>query len=406
MNAFVRRRLLWLAPLILLGSAVATWAFVIRKPADPDQVWRKAEEDFHAGAYDRAEQAVATLARLREPTSLDWMLRSQIAMKRGRTDEAIDDLAKIPDKEHLAAQARLMAGQLDLRRHRTRPAEEAFLDALELDPKLVQARRELIYLYGVQVRRKALGEQFLKLSETIPLTFDNVFHWCLTRNTVWEPLELTQIMGKFVEADPGDRWSRLTLAEAQRQLGHKNEAEATLKNLPASDPDARAIRVRLALDRGDEAGAEALLTEGPEDNPELARLRGRLALTRRDGKAALKHFRAAYAAEPDNRDTLFGLSSALNMVGDKKEAEEFANRAKNHDVLGTLMQRISVERNRQDPKLLHQLGAAFESINRLHEARAWYNLAISRDPLDKDAQEAIARLNAAIAASNPGKPAA
>ncbi|MHC5539434.1 tetratricopeptide repeat protein, partial [Singulisphaera rosea] len=254
MSAFDRRYLAWLAPLILLGSAVGTWAFVIRKPVDPDQIWRKAEEDFRAGAYDRAEQAVTTLARLRTPTAHDWMLRSQIAMQRGQADEAIVDLAKIPDQDPLGGQARLMAGQLDLRRHRTRPAEQAFFEALKIDPKLVQARRELIYLYGVQVRRKALGEQFLKLSETVPLTFDNVFHWCLTRNTVWEPLELTQIMGKFVDADPGDRWSRLTLAEAQRQLGHKDQAEATLKPLEACDPDARAIRVRLAFDRGDEAG--------------------------------------------------------------------------------------------------------------------------------------------------------
>ena len=39
----------------------------------------------------------------------------------------------------------------------------------------------------------------------------------------------------------------------------------------------------------------------------LARLRGRLALARRDAKAALSHWRIAYAADPDNRETTFGL---------------------------------------------------------------------------------------------------
>jgi len=237
----------------------------------------------------------------------------------------------------------------------------------------------------------------------MPLTFDNVFHWCLTRNTLWEPQELSEMMTRFLQADPDDRWSRLSLAESLRSLGRRGDAEKQLESLPASDPDARAIRVRLALDRGDDQAAESLLSEGPRDHPELARLRGRLAMARGDGAAALRHFRLALAAEPDNRDTVFGLSGALSLLGDQTEAAKYRALARDHDLLGSLMQKASTPTHRNDPALFRQLGAACEAIHRLPEARSWYNLLITQDPLDKEAQQALFRVKTAIAAEKAKK---
>ena len=48
----------------------------------------------------------------------------------------------------LAARARLLAGQAELRRSRVRHAEEWLIAATRLDPRLVQAHRELIYIYA------------------------------------------------------------------------------------------------------------------------------------------------------------------------------------------------------------------------------------------------------------------
>ena len=39
-----------------------------------------------------------------------------------------------------------------------------------------------------------------------------------------------------------------------------------------------------------------------------------------------------------------------------------------------------------------RLGAACEAAGRLGEARAWYRLAIARDPLDEASQRALYRL--------------
>ena len=165
-----------------------------------------------------------------------------------------------------------------------------------------------------------------------------------------------------------------------------------LSVLPESDPDARAVRARIALDRGDDRAVEAILAGGPADHPELARLRGRFALAHRDGPAAVRHFRAAYAAEPDDRDTVFGLGTALALVGDRAAAAPFLRDSKAYDTLGALMTRAANPANHKDPALLRALGAACEAVHRLPEARAWYDLAVQTNPVDEEAQKALYRL--------------
>ena len=67
-------------------------------------------------------------------------------------------------------------------------------------------------------------------------------------------------------ADAGGRWSRLALAEPLRRLDRPGEAEKALAPLPESDPETRAERVLVAMDRGDFARAESPLSGGPDDH--------------------------------------------------------------------------------------------------------------------------------------------
>src|SRR4051812_38535108 len=102
-----RLRMAWLALPAVLLATVAAWVVLARPGQDPDAVWNQGQEELRRGQFSRAEEAVATLSRLRRPTPLDWMLRAQVAMARGRTDEALADLARIPDDDPQAAVARL-----------------------------------------------------------------------------------------------------------------------------------------------------------------------------------------------------------------------------------------------------------------------------------------------------------
>jgi tetratricopeptide (TPR) repeat protein len=354
---------------------------------------RQAEAELEARRFDRAEAAVRRLGRLRRPTAEDWRLRARIATAQDRIEDALDAWAQVPDGHPAAAEARLRSGQIELRRGRARRAEAALLRALELNPGLIQARRELVYIYGMQLRRAALRAQYEAMARRVPLTFGDVFLWCLTRNSIWEAQEQKGFLERFLAADPADDASRRALAATLVQLGRHDDAEAVLAALPGADPEARAIRARSALDRGDVAAADALLAEGPADHPDLARLRGRLALARRQGPEAIRHFRAALAAEPDDRDALSGLGAALRTVGDAAAAEPVLKAARDLDRLGGLVQRVASQANRGDPRLLHDLGAACEAVGRRPEARAWYRLAIAQDPLDRAAQRALFRLD-------------
>jgi tetratricopeptide (TPR) repeat protein len=387
-----RRTVLAIALCAGAAGVAIVWSLVPRAATDPNAVWDQGQAALRAGQIDRAEELVARLTRLRTPTPFDWMLRAQVALARNRIDEAFQNLDQIPASHQLAATAQLVAGQVELRRNRAREAEKHYLAAIRLDPKLIQAHRELIYLYGVQLRRRELNEQFTALSELTPLTFENVWHWCLVRNTVWEPRENSEIMARFLEADPDDRESRISMADLLRQLGRREEAEKTLSVLDPSDPVVRVARVKLALDRGDDQAAEALLADGPADDPGLALLRGRFALAHGEGPAAVRHFRLAYDANPDNRDAVVGLASALTKAGDHKAAAPFLAEARQFDILSSLMQRAALADAKKDPKLLRELGAACEAVHRLPEAKAWFKLAIALDPLDTEAQQALFRL--------------
>jgi tetratricopeptide (TPR) repeat protein len=122
-------------------------------------------------------------------------------------------------------------------------------------------------------------------------------------------------------------------------------------------------------------------------------LRGRLALARGDAKSALGHFRIALADDPLARETLFGLTAALQLAGDPKAAEPYHQAAANLDRLNSLVQRALTRGGRNDRSLMRQFGAACEVVGLKELSRAWYKLAIGADPLDSESQQALYRLS-------------
>ena len=397
-----RGRRTWIAAVIMILAILpGLWYFGFRRSEDPDAIWQAGEADLSAGRIDLAEAAANRLSRLREPTPLDCMLRAQLDIAHGRAEEAVAGLMRVPDEHPMAAQAHLMAGQVELRRHRARFAEQYFRKALQLNPKLVQAHRELIYILGHQLRRTELNTEFLALSQLTELTFDNVFHWCLMRTALWEPSTALKELLLFVETDPEDRWSRLAIADNYRRMGLIDDAATAIAPLPDSDLDALAIRVMLAIDRHQDDKAEQLLASGPAGDPTLAKLRGRLALARRDAPSALRCFQVAYAHAPDDRDALLGLVNALTMIGDDKSAAPLRETAKNFELLNSLVQRAAIPNERENPRLLRDLGAACAAAGRDPEARGWYRLAIARDPLDIESQQALFQIDNRDRSRNP-----
>lgn len=383
----------WYGIGLCLGLA-AVLAFAARgwlRP-DPDRLIARVHADYTAGRFQAARDSLAELGRLRAPTPADRMLRAQVARALG--DDPLLELALIPEGDPRSPTAHLLAGRVEVSRNRLRAAEVHFLATLAGEPKATQARRELAYIYALQHRMHALDEQFRALSGEGQLDARYLLIWGRVRNGIWNPEADMDTLRKVVAADPDDRFSRLALAEGLIRFNQPDEAERMLAPLPSSDPEARVQRFAIATARGDQQAAESLLSESPEsDNPGLLHLRGTLALSRHDLPAAVRYLRDASAADPEDRATQFGLGTALKLSGQEAEAEPYLDAARNQDAVGELMRRAALATGDRDPTLPTRLGLACARANRVDEARAWLNLAVNRNPLDTQAQEALFRLN-------------
>lgn len=390
----------------VLAALSGACAILLQPERDPERLWQSVQVDSRAQRFDRAYAAMRHLLDSRAPTEDDRLMMARLAMATGRTNEALGELSRVSGSHPAAAQARLWEGQLELRRQRARSAESSLLRALAIDPSLVEARGELVYLYGMQRRCDELSAQLAALAEVAPVTLDQMLLWCLIRSAPWHPQEVRQILVAFVQADPDDRASRLALAEAYGALGQHEDVKAVLKHLPAADPDARAILARIAHDRGDAAALESLLALGPDNHPILQFFQGRVALLRRDLAAAVRHFRKATAGDPHDPAKLYILGDALVKAGEPVEGQFYLQAAREHETLLKLLERVSTEAGRQDLNLLKSLGDGYQRVGLIPEARAWYKLALDRDPIDSGVQAALYRLGVASWRPDPPHPRA
>ena len=227
-----RRRLTTLAISLALAFTLLAVGITLRLRTSGNDRGAPADgkEGSPAGRWNEAE---AVLSRLTDPTADDWLLRAVVATSRNEPDAAFRYLARIPKDGPLAAQVALVTSRAELGRFRARPMEDALRLALQLDPKLAEARRSLVFLYGTQGRRHELLEQFAALAAQGPLTFDLVDHWCIAhQEQINEPAKLKPTLERFVENDPEDRMSRLGLARVYRQLGWFDRAQDCLAPCP------------------------------------------------------------------------------------------------------------------------------------------------------------------------------
>ncbi len=382
---------LWTIVLLVVVSSLAGWAVFrgwLEGRQDPQELWEQAQAELSSGKPEQAEETLGRLARRRPSTLADRLLMAQVARQQGRLDRALGALDGHPENEPGAALIERTRGMLEFERDRARASEAALLKAISLDPKLSEARRDLINVYTVQSRRRELSTQFRELSALVSLNFADLYLWSLGRRQDVGPAELAAKLERMLRNDPDDRPTRLALAENLRRLGRLDESEEMLAPMPATDPDARAERARVVLDRGDADVAAHLLAEGPADHGALARLRGQLALARGD-TSALEHFRLALAAEPDDRDSNFGLGLALRQSGQLEAALPYLDSARNLDRLDQVIENARSSSRRDDPKTLMSIGDACLAVRRLAEARAWYRLALSHDPLDGRLQKRL-----------------
>ena len=173
--------------------------------------------------------------------------------------------------------------------------------------------------------------------------------------------------------------------------------EQILAPLPRSDPEAAALLIESRFEHGRIDEAITMLEATSVEHPQIARMRGRVCLLRGDFKGTIRHLKNALTNEPYDRVAVSELGRALLLSGDKAAAESYLARAQSLDALYNLLNRVAKPDRENEASDLRQCGRACESAGLIDEARGWYQLAISRDPLDAEAQQGLHRLRNATA---------
>ena len=249
---------LLIAATAILGIVAVRLA---RSPVDPETLWKTVQDDLQAGRFEQARAGLQSLERLRKPTAEDWLLRSQLAEATGDTAGSLEALQHVPEDHPLGPQAFFLAGLIERKHNRLRIAEAAYRKALALDPGLIKAHKEMIYILGMQFRRREVDAEFKALLRLTPLNHHDLHVWCLTHFIVWGP-DSAQNLESFIQADPEDRYSRLALATLLiSQPDKESEVERVLQPLPDDDPEALALRVELRLNHGRTDEALAMLSK-------------------------------------------------------------------------------------------------------------------------------------------------
>ncbi|MBI1322824.1 tetratricopeptide repeat protein [bacterium] len=387
-------------------AILANWVFFAWF-LNPNTLYDRALDQVEAGKFAEARVTLAKLKRNRPPTPLDHGLQARVEIAEGQPEAALVELAAIPDDHPLARWARLRSGQLERGQFRFRAAEEYLKKALQLVPapvqELIEPRRELIYILGMQLRREELHRQFQVLAREAPLSAKEIYVWCLVRDLAWwEASEQVPILEKAVQADPADDRSRVALAEILHRQSETDKALETLADDKTGSRFVAAEKLRIQIDREGPEALDAALSSIPADDPLTATMRGRLALLNGDGPAAVRCFEIALAAEPGRRQVVADLGRALALVGQAERGKARTEQAGRIDALNNLLLKMENSAATSGPEEWRVLARACESAGRLDEARAWFGLVLQKNPLDEESQTAIFRIDNAEKRAAPG----
>src|SRR5262245_21120278 len=227
---------------VIVAAVAGGVAWYLANRADPSVLFAKAEANLQKGHWEAARAQMRRLEGIRRPTPNDRALRARIEVGAGDDGRALEEIRQIVDDPELAPQALYMTGLIERRRQRLRYAEAAYRKAIRREPGLIPARKELIYILGMQSRRRELDAEFKDLARFAPLTHYDLYIWCLTHFVNCGP-DSAEDLQPFLSADPEDRRTRVAIATLLLgQPGQEGRVDEVLKPLPPDDPDVLALR--------------------------------------------------------------------------------------------------------------------------------------------------------------------
>jgi enediyne biosynthesis protein E4 len=342
-----------------------------------------------------------------------WALAILLAMTALAAAAAATHFLRYPAGAELSSWERdqITRGMLAVRARRAAEAERIFREVAERDPRALEPRRNLLYLLGLQMRTAEARDilwQIYRIDEDPRVLVDLVLELLADQQDV---RGLAPELDLLVAQTPDDPFlrrasgmARLYQSRPLDALPHLDAAARALVN----DPAGRFALAECLIMLGKMVNAEEVLGPVPEPAVDASQwwlFRGRIEEAGGLFDRALASFERATKANPENRESHFRLGQALNRLGRVEAAQlhlDWANRIEER--LKNLRREHQQVRHGglippSDSKLFERLGQLCAEAGLLAESRAWFALALKRDPGSEESRIRPAPLQTAAQTS-------
>ena len=341
MNVFAtwtrnRRKISWRGAVVGL-VVVLPVLWVSTRDAPPETRWRAIQERISRKDWAEAERLLGRWVAGNPGDGRAWLSLGSVYGMLGREEKAGDAFRRVPAGDPAWGQAQVLLGELAVKGRRCAEAEAIYRGLAEREPKNVKARAGLVHLLLVQRR---VDEARVVLWEYYRLTRDPRHLVALTglalesgpqqlREVTGETDRLQQELDRFLERTPADPWLVRARGLLRFEMGRPAEARADLEESARvfeDDPVGRLALADCRLESGDLSGIEDALGPPPRRADLLGRwwvVRGQVERDRGRLSEAIDCWKAAAAADPQNRVARYQVGQALVSLGRREDAEPY-----------------------------------------------------------------------------------
>jgi predicted Zn-dependent protease len=378
------------------------------------QVWRfdselgRADREMASGRYQAALERLERLAA-------GWPDRADVeyplgacAARVGRVDTALDAWARVPLRSRLAPRAALDRARLALDHGRLAVAEESLTPLLERSGEVGEEAARLADQVDLFCGRVTAIAR--RIERRWPMAADPATLLRLRWQLDTQPLALVamrEALERMSRQAPQDDRVWLGQAELAIRTGRLDEADGLLRRCEEprpGDPDVRRSRLEWAMEAGrpDEVVRAASHVAAADVGPvELARLIERLAAMRGDAAARRAALERLVALRPGDPSAWERLAELAARDGDRGRAAELRRRKARIDRALDDYRMMMGAVASGEPARAADLARTAEVLGRRFEARGWWTIQSRRDPGDREALAALARLTDEAPAGTP-----
>lgn len=392
---------------VFSSAAWGTILFCIRP--DPEDIYRL----LNTGRYKQAAELARRYLKA-DPTSTIGLIYLGKAQAELRDYAGLAlTLSRVSDRSARKVEADALAGTALLELNRCREAERFYLDVLKHSPRgfrghCLNARRQLLRLYGLEGRKEAFLRLVRETIEVVP-KFDRRVYLTMRMRLEFEhavPENNRRILEAMIAADPLDPNALAGLGSVCILEGRVAEAERLFQKALSLAPDDRELRERtldaVVLQPDSAAKIARVLDErvpGSDSRPRTAYFLGLAAETKRAFEEAARHYSRACEADPSRFEYPYKLSQVLRRLGRTEQAKareldrDRIQKARSalREAWNVFAETYETGPSRVEPSMLLNLAVACDRLGWIEDARAWYRETLLDDPDNAEARKALNR---------------